>query len=374
MEKINCCFFCTSTFQLLPIISLVLSLNLKGDLYIEPVFRDVEAIVDRIKALNIFKHIVIIPHDEIYNKFFKSKHSGLYNHIEIAKTYIYPEKIAQMILVPNTVYDIMFISARAYLVRMVQLHIIKQKYPTEISFFDDGAGSYFNFAVGKPRFFWDSVLRILMFGKKSLNSNCEGYLFNPETFKKISPKSSHKIHKIERIWEKENGKRIFKTLFPMMEDAIFSEKAIIIDTMNADIFSTEEIKDLYSIYKLIGKKLGRKNVVIKKHPRDTSHNNQGFLYYEHSEMPFEFICMNTDISKKIIISYSSTAAATPKMIFNQEPFVIILYKLMQRGKKIKRSNNFFETIQLSYSEPNRFFIPESIDDLEKSLDIIAKCS
>lgn len=371
MEYLDCCFFCTSTFQLMPIISLTLSLNMKGDLYIDPQFKDAELLAKKMYNTGLFQHVIIIPHDEIYNKLFKSKRPGLYNHLEIVKSYLHVKQISQMIIRPNVIYKYMFLSTRAYLPRVVQLNFIKRKYPTEVLLFEDGTGSYYDFMAGKPRKL-DSLVRLILFGKKSLNLSGQGYLFCPEIFLKMNPDSAYKINSIERIWEKDYGKKVINAVFSGYRTRSFPEKAIIIDTVKEEVFSAEEVKSLYDIYRLITKKLGKKNVIIKRHPRDTSYENKNLNYYDYPEIPFEHICMETDMSKKIIISYFSTAAVTPKMLFDQEPFVIMLYRLIgsNRGKK----DNFgllFETVKKAYKDPHCFFIPKSIKELEKGLEIIS---
>lgn len=86
MEYVDCCYFCVSTFQLIPILSIALSQKDKGDLYIEPVFKDAVLFAQKLEKTGIFHHIIIIPHDEIYSKHFKSTHPGLFNHWEIVKS------------------------------------------------------------------------------------------------------------------------------------------------------------------------------------------------------------------------------------------------------------------------------------------------
>lgn len=45
-------------------------------------------------------------------------------------------------------------------------------------------------------------------------------------------------------------------------------------------------------------------------------------------VPFECLCMNLDINNGIIVSLESTAATTLKILLDQEPYIILLYKLV----------------------------------------------
>lgn len=370
MEYVDNCYFCVSTFQLIPILSIALSQKTKGDLYIEPVFKDAVVFAQKLEKTGIFRHVTVIPHDEIYRKHFKSTHPGLYNHLEIVKSYLYVEKIAKMILRPDVIYRHMYLSTRAYFPRIAQLNMIKKKAKTEIILFEDGVGSYLNFMIAKPKKF-DSIIRRLLFGKKSLNLEGEGYLFCPEIFESMNPCHNYRIKKMERVWEKEDGKRIFDHLFPMVKNSVFPEKAIIIDAIKSEIFSPENAKELDCIYKIIIKKIEPDHVVIKKHPRDEEPEDPRLRYYLHSEVPFECVCMKMDMSEKIVISYFSTAATTPKTLLDQEPYVIMLYKLVEGKAKLSRDiSSYFEAVKRLYRQDNRFFIPESVEELGEILEFI----
>lgn len=370
MEYVDCCYFCVSTFQLIPILSIALSQKDKGDLYIEPVFKDAVLFAQKLEKTGIFHHIIIIPHDEIYSKHFKSTHPGLFNHWEIVKSYLHVEQVAKMILRPDVTYRHMYLSTRAYFPRIVQLSLIKRKVNTKIILFEDGVGSYLNFMIAKPKKF-DSVVRTILFGKKSMNRDGDGYLFCPEIFESINPCHNYRIKKMERIWEREEGKRIFDSLFPMAKDSVFPEQAIIIDAIKSEIFSIENARKLDNLYKLIIEKIGIDHVVIKKHPRDEEPEDQRLQYYLHPETPFECVCMNMDMSEKIVISYSSTAATTPKILLDQEPYVIMLYKLVEGNAKLSQElSSYFESVKGLYRQEDRFFIPENMEELKEILEFI----
>ena len=112
-------------------------------------------------------------------------------------------------------------------------------------------------------------------------------------------------------------------------------------------------------------------MVIKKHPRDEEPEDQRLQYYLHPETPFECVCMNMDMSEKIVISYSSTAATTPKILLDQEPYVIMLYKLVEGNAKLSQElSSYFESVKGLYRQEDRFFIPENMEELKEILEFI----
>ena len=81
--------------------------------------------------------------------------------------------------------------------------------------------------------------------------------------------------------------------------------------------------------------------------------------------------MNADMSDKIIISYSSTAIITPKILLDQEPYIVIL-KLLVDGESSYGDwvNDFNVNCKELYRDKNRFFIPRSFEELDETIRVL----
>ena len=86
----------------------------------------------------------------------------------------------------------------------------------------------------------------------------------------------------------------------------------------------------------------------------------------------EFINLFHELSDCILISFLSTGCLTPKMIFGEEPRIIMLYKLLPDYKKIQP---YFQEILLQikdlYEDKSKIIVPESEKEF---LDLIGKTS
>lgn len=358
------CYFCTSPYQLFGILSIAQSRNEAADLYIDPQFSDAEVFAERIRTLNLFDNVVVIDSEKIYSKFFSCR-KGFINHLQIVRSYLKVNEIAPIILKNNVAYNTMFISSRAYMPRMVYLYHIKNKIKVNLELFDDGVGSYCSDDAHKPKGL-DSLLRFLLFGKRAVDLNFTRYLHSPELYKIVEPHSKYKIEKIPHMWKNPDWISKCNIIFGINDGSLINETVIIIDELLSDeVVSGDDSKnELLDIYAKISQTTGIKNTVIKPHPRNKDIDIEKLNIYHSNGVPFECVCMNSDINNKIIVSLGSTAAATPKILLDQEPYIILLYKLIDTNPNyLTVTNKFFQALKKSYTESAKIYIPDNISEL-----------
>lgn len=367
MIERDSCFFCTSPFQFFSILALATEQQEIADLYIDPQFSGAALFAERIKGKNIFHNVEVINSSKIYNKYMRSK-PGIKNHLQIAKTYLHVEEITKMILLPGIKYKNIYLSSKAYFPRIIQLYYIKKKWDFNLYYFDDGAGSYYNdraYQIKKT----DKLVRWLLFGKKSIDTGHKRFVFAPDIYKLLNPNKSNEIKRIQRFWEEEAGRRIINYIFNVSDKILIKEKLIILDQPKDEILNTADIESINNIYRLLVEKIGFGNAIIKKHPRSPEKEIEQVNYFPENGIPFEIYCMNMNMNKKIIIGYSSTAVATPKILFNQEPMVIVLTKLFRpKTGELNLFEDYFLAVKNAYSNPKRFCIPGSWEELNNIMN------
>ena len=89
----------------------------------------------------------------------------------------------------------------------------------------------------------------------------------------------------------------------------------------------------------------------------------------------EYFYVNSDIENNTLISVFSTACLSPFFMFNKEPRVIFLYKIIGLDKKNDYNLNFIkfiEKIQNNYKQKDRFLIPRTLDELDEIFDKIGE--
>ena len=368
MIKRDTCYFCTSTFQLFSILPLAASRKETADLYIDPQFRDAGVIAKRIRKLGLFNKVRVINSEKIYNKYYTHR-KGFLNHIEIARSYLYVDSISAMILGENVCYKNIFVSTKAYMPRMVILHFIKHKCRIKVNFFDDGLASYFGDDAYAPQK-GDVMIRKLLFGKKAVDLSCDRYLLSPELFKVINPDFKHRIYAIENIWGDPVWTDRLKKIFNVDDIAPIDRRAVILDDPVDELFTPENAQKMNDIFKTVIESFGSEDTIIKKHPRSRTEPMPGCTCYPDYGIPFEMICIGSDLDSKVIISYRGTAAATPKTLLGQEPYVILLYKLVESklpSTSGALADRYFESIRSIYSDKSKVMIPKDTDELKTML-------
>ena len=369
MRILNACFFCTTPFQILSAVNISLMNNEKADIYIGAHFPQAIEYASRLEKIGIFEKVIIIDEEKIHKKYLKNNR-GFFNHLEIAKSYLHINEIAKMILVEDTHYEKAYTSSsRIYVGRMVQLYFLKNRINTEFIYFDDGEGSYYNKITYSFRFL-DILVRIILLGTRGLKSVVQKkkiLLYSPELYKKLNPSSNAEVFTIKPFSAGEGLQTYVNDIFAISEKKLIGESVIIMDTVK-----TEFIADhLELCYELVVEHFGVDNVVIKKHPRDTSISDRTYKYYCEYSIPFEALSLNLDMENKVVIALSSTATVMPKIIFNQEPYIVMLYELINIKNESKRTKKqrelFYKQCKAMYNDKGKFNIPKSCVEFENVL-------
>ena len=366
MRKVTACFFCTTPYQVMAAICIVKSNGIAADLYIQNQFRRAEEFAENIRCENIFEAVQIVDDAFIKERYLAHKtNSGL--HLRMALTYLSVDKIAMGMLIPDTEYREMYVSSKAYVSRLVYLYFIKSKRDLELFYYDDGEGSYDNddtYGIG----LLDSIIRLVLFGRKSISKDHVKYLYDLDLYHKLNPRSQYEdIRKIPCIWKKSDMHPMLNRIFSLTDEMDIQEPVIFVDTLrSADQIEMNAMVD--SVLDLLCRYLGKINIMIKKHPRDKDNRIPGFLYYEFNSVPFEAISMKMDVEEKLLVVIQSTAAVMPKILLDREPYVIMLYKLIDVPRTDSKSDMFFKACAEEYRKPGRFYIPETYGELEQIVE------
>ena len=341
-------------------LSIAISNNDFGDLYIVPQFSGASECASRLQELKIFNRVKVVnledieKHKRYSNKFMK--------YIGILKCYIKVDSIARTYLFNDVIYRRIYISSQAYVGRMACLYYIWNDLTPQIVLFDDGEGSYDNNHIIQQKLF-DKIAQYMIGGDCLANHIIKLMLFNPSIYKNVNLYDAP--YNIEQIGFKKFETYIcnnLRQIFNVEEKHIIKEQVIIIDTVIEEAIYTKDIKHLQDIYKLVYKICGNDKVLIKPHPRNKNRSTSDNFYAYN--MPIEELCLIQNFTHSIFITLSSTAVAIPKLIFNQEPYIILLYNLI-RLKTVNhtKQDKYYEAINSQYSH-NKIYIPNSFIELE----------
>lgn len=230
--------------------------------------------------------------------------------------------------------------------------------------FEEGVYSYYVFGT-KPNFCRKLVSK-MVFGMYYLD-NCKNvYVYNPE----LVDDKFYDVNKIAIPVIRKTDGELINYLNNIMcvnldEVKLFDKKYIFLDSAFQLQEESEYQKRLISLVRGIVEK---KDLYIKLHPRTErdAYGDDSFVIKTNSSL--ELLAMNKKNTNNVIISITSSASLNFKLIFEEEPYVIMLYKLFNVKVKRPYIYNFIEKVKNIYSS-NKFFVPENEDEL---IDIINK--
>lgn len=190
------------------------------------------------------------------------------------------------------------------------------------------------------------------------------YMFEPE-WNCIS----HKENVLPMSKIDKNNKQILdainKTFYESELSKQYLEKEIIVLEQPQMKLAMDKSTFWEKIFKVLNKKVA----IIKRHPRQRQSDliDLKIDIAENGSEPWEVELLNNNMYDKLLVSISSTSCISAKLMFDEEPYVLLLYKILPIDYKLLISDKlqrFFEKIGKSYTYKERFCIPESIEELE----------
>lgn len=364
MRNIEHCFFCATPFQIISAISILHELDADADIYILGFFHNAAICADILNKKKIFASVRFVEIDNYVPK-------GRCQFVIWGKLlidYLKASRIAQRILVPNTKYNKVYVSSRNIVPRILWLYLVRNGLATQLIHFDDGAGSYFSDEqmTIKPI---DSFLRRLIFGKSASQTITHDFLFAPRLYHKLHRDIEREILRIPAILTRKDTIELLNDIFQFDNSKFIKERVVILGCITHELFDDRCSKTLNSLYTMIEKTLGTSNIIMKAHPRDMEIQKSSVRYYPDNNMPFECICMNMNCNNKILVTVSSTAVCTPKLLLDQEPYVILFYKLVKsKITDFIDEDRYYRACRSLYRDPSRFMIPETMTELIANLN------
>lgn len=367
MDNKRSCYFCTTPYQILGAISLVKSNKEKADLYIIGQFDNFKDLAQRIREEEIFKEVIEIDEKTSLDSIKEIKNSFI-RKIRMSLFYFKIDSFGKKIVKNPRIYNKVYFTSQAFIVRLLHFYFLKNNKDINYIIFDDGIGSYFQNSLFEVSFI-DRFLRRIIIGKRALEYNFEKILYMPSLAeRKLDKSKESKIKKMPRLNLKSENIKEVNRIFNYKESFNIEEKILILDTLKEEVFGKDGKKVLESLYRLIHEKIGKENIIIKDHPRNNSGNLENFSYYSHNYVPSEIMYINMDMDKTILITSNSTSIVTPKLLFDMEANIILLYELMAPySANYEKEKSFFKKFLGSYKDKSKVFIPRNIKELEAYL-------
>ena len=263
----------------------------------------------------------------------------------------------------NTQYANIFISGTEIYSKIYAYKYMN--YSTNLFYIEDGLGSYDSVLDKDSKMKQDTVFRIF-YKKRPLELCKRIYLYEPNCV--INNSYKKEVYEIPKI---KKNTQIAETISNIFTGDVIEihQKVIFLEAWFNKLDQYEYQRELIQV---VIDAIGSENVGIKKHPNgickvDLYKNNnviEGISSFELNNFYYS-------LNNKIIISIISTASFTPKMIYDEEPYVIFLYKIFLLRftcPEWNETGKVIEKIKSNYKKPSKIIVPESINELKKYLN------
>lgn len=215
----------------------------------------------------------------------------------------------------------------------------------------------------------------------------------------LSKKFSHRVDSIcmyrpeycqeDIVWERKQIPRIDPRENPIMHRII---RASVSNLDNAHFIRYEKRRTYYfstyspegqsydlksiDILKTVINVAGANTVVAKIHTSSSNHAKtfarslENIIFVDREKYIFEGLYAQIpNRENKVMISVASTTALYPKFMFNEEPYIILTYRLYDTYRQIgiERDDRIAEILLDAYSDKSRIMIPNSMYELKNML-------
>ena len=141
---------------------------------------------------------------------------------------------------------------------------------------------------------------------------------------------------------------------------IFMEESFVADG--------KEVADV-QLVDSIAARVGKDNIMIKVHPRNPVNRFKELGYKTNTNVtiPWEVVCMNIDISKKVLITIGSASILTPAMLLGKNIHAFSLYEVVQQLNENNvgpKDADYWATLRTIYEKySNMIHICKTVDEI-----------
>ena len=359
-------YYCNSAYQLINILNLHWH-HLNGfedlkdysaDLMIQNSFDGAEKIVSRIKQEGLFHDVRLINKTVVSGRFhlLKSVMNIVFPMNYLKENYGYEKRDIR------NVYDAIVVPKFTPIIAAVW----QANRKAELYVHEDGAGSYFAYFDMELRSKSYRMLYKLFNGNKDFYDYHKIYINCPELYTRDDKDLVVKIPK----YDEENLKKV--------RDILTEEKE-----------KEDPKKSIFWFSQVLGE--GKESFMSDDALEYLKNHKEKVIYFPHPRFPegsdgfdlpktkqiWEIRTLNLEgIGSDLLISIHSTACLTPKILYDQEPYVMLLYKIVIRHDwpYFERMDEVVRRFKESYRDPDKVFIPETIEEYRDNIDHFADLS
>lgn len=321
------------------------------DLYYVPTSNNAEELLNAVRSTGVFRNVTMLPNINIE----------------------YPITVSQCIKISlnrfgarkkikGKYYDTVYFNTDGWLLNSIIFSSLSNKKAKNV-FVENGINPYVTPYDTKEwylRLFINCNFLTCMDGRFI----DERYVYEPSL---ISVPQSGKINNINKLDRTDDVLRTRVNQIFGYDSRLdsFEKKNIIIMEQGP----RKEPIDMLGLWKKVSQNINKETTIVKSHPRqkESALRELGFDMYERYTIPWEVLTFNQDMSNKTLLCIFSSSCVNPKIMYDEEPRIILLYKLLGMDYSFFGEGmiKFVEGVGSLYRDKDKFFIPETWEELEE---------
>lgn len=226
--------------------------------------------------------------------------------------------------------------------KLIYYKIVCNGYVPKVHIFEEGMLTYLQDILFNLKH--DGIKHGFFPDEKRLCNNIKEILvYEPDLFSgsnyyevnqipKIDPETSHVINVFNEL---------FGECHVPKERYIFLAEPFAVEGLNND-----ETAILDNIADIVGKE----DIIVKLHPRMDSgiYESNGYKTFVETKKPWELFVLQSEFKDKMLVTVSSGAAITSRLLYNKEHKAVYLYKIMALSLRYHVKHKCFPTFLKRY--------------------------
>lgn len=355
-------YFCDTPLQTLNVLNLRLHQmeeepQSQAELIMVDQFRTANKLFDGIKKSGLFREAYLLPQEDR-----QKCTSSLRRHIGVTVDFLLPKQLLQ-----RHGLDVQCIQNRyTTIYGAVLTHFLsalhKLNPQADFILYEDGTGSYSGNVVNKgSKKIYRAISSLIHAGAYAVQPKAL-YLNNPDAYK---AEAICEIRQMPRM--SDQLLRLAESVFGYQEDTADQNRKIIWLSQPSD-----GVPESYALKQKMADALKpfADQVLVRLHPRDKELELYEAFSLDKGENMWELVLLNQRMDDRALMAYYSTAQINPKLLYDQEPYLIFMYHYAGYQSPVPTDDidRMIENIRSLYRQPEKIFVPETKDELTAVLD------
>ena len=348
-------------YQLFNSINLILSKKIEGDLFLYDEYENAKTDYEAVCQAGVFHNVFYVKKFNNPNEGFAKKFCGRLRNVLKPVEYLNDIIIGFYKSEEDFIYEEIYSSGETPVV--IALRCINQK--IRFNVVEDGLATYDKDGIlgGYLSVMNTISRRILSFKWKPVSIH-KVYLYRPDM---VEEGYQYLTEKLEFSISPDTVE-IYQKVFHYINDKynrkfiVLSEKTDALDMKNKD-FKSFVIKALHDA------NINLDDVCYRLHPaEDRSLYIDVEINVEYPEEMWEILCGDYIMDETVLITTVSTAAFSPKKLYDKEPYVIFLYDALGLyGKQKENTDDFVKDLMDVYRNKDKIKIPQNAEEVVRVL-------